>query len=903
MERVPTNNSSSKPPFIPASERIKNQKAVIMEKWLARVSDEIPAAKTKPGIQIRDGLPIFLDKLCIALTPESFKSNSQNEVKEISQHHGKQRANLEGYSLVQMLQEYQILREVIINALEGHGKITNDEQDIIFSSIEQGMLEASQQFEMLSQREGKASRTLIDGIRDHAIIRTDIEGRILDWNSGAEKLLGWKKEEILGKNAAIIFIPEDLAAYDDEKEKEIATLKGKAEDKRWHIRKDGTRFYANGIMNSLIDNEGKTFGFIKVLRDDTELLRIEQEKKLAEKLAETTRKQLYDFFTQSPTAMVILEGPNHLFRLANRPYQKLVGRKVIGKTVLEAFTEEEVKRFIPYLDSVYKTGEPFIGREMPFNIPNEAGEIQEHWVNVNYFPHFDERGHVKGILCDVHEVTDMVKAKMAIQESELNFRQITNMLPNIVWTAKPDGYIDWQSDKYVEFTGKRIDTLFNSKESPMHPDDIAITAKKWNDSITSGKVYEVEHRLKTQPSGDYRWYLAKAVPILDSSGKIVKWVGSTTDIHDLKMAQMALKASEAQFRLLANSLPQIIWTSRPDGYVDWYNDWWYKYLGLPRGTEWDDVDTLPMHPDDVERSRPLWMESMETGKPFNIEQRFRRGSDGQYRWHLTRGVPIRDEQGKILKWIGANTDIHDHKILVQKLEEEKVLRDRFVAALSHDLRTPLTSARLTAQISRKSYIHDEKIKKAADRIISNLDRVDGMIQDLLDASRLRAGENLPIVYQNCDLVAVANHALEDLKHLHGNRFVLIEDQDKIEGEWDYNGIRRILENLCINAVKYGDSEQPITIQIGRDQNKMASMSIHNQGKSISPEDLKHLFEPFKRASDAQASGKKGWGIGLMLVKGVVDAHGGTIDVNSNDDEGTTFTVKLPISRTDVRKIK
>ena len=613
--------------------------------------------------------------------------------------------------------------------------------------------------------------------------------------------------------------------------------------------------------------------------------------------SDVENNQLYDFFKQSPTPMVILEGPQHFIKLANPPYERLVQRKVVGKTMLEAFSEDEVRHLIPRLDEVYSTGKPFVGREVPLNIRNLHGEIEEHWVNVNYFPYFDEDGKVKGILCDAHEVTDQVHAKIVIQESEARFRQIANTLPNILWTARPDGFIDWQSDKYSEYTGLSTLTKYDSSVSPLHPDDVHITAKKWNHSIATGEVFEVEHRMRRHTDGQYRWQLAKGLPIRDDHGNIIQWVGSTTDIHDLKMAHESLKTSEEQFRTLANSLPLIIWTARTDGFVDWYNDWWYKYLGQGRGTVWDDPEKQPMHPDDISRTWLLWNESLKTGKLFEIEQRFKQGSSGKYRWHLVRGVPVKDENGKILRWVGANVDINDHKDLLQKLQEEKDVRERFVATLSHDLRTPLTSAKLTAQVIRRTFAHEEKVMRSSDRIISNIDRVDSMIQDLLDASRLSAGEPLPLVCEDCELSTVVHSTMEDLRQIHGNRFNVIEDSTDIKGFWDCNGIKRIIENLCNNAIKYGDPHLPITVRISCHSKDIVDLSVHNFGKPIPSEEIKHLFEPYRRAADAHTTGKKGWGIGLMLVKGVVDAHNGHIEVTSKKEEGTTFSIKLPVKFT------
>ncbi|MFY0524253.1 ATP-binding protein [Archangium gephyra] len=326
---------------------------------------------------------------------------------------------------------------------------------------------------------------------------------------------------------------------------------------------------------------------------------------------------------------------------------------------------------------------------------------------------------------------------------------------------------------------------------------------------------------------------------------------------------------------------------RLDFFVDWYNDWWFKYLELPRGTRWDDPDTLPMHPEDVERTRPRLKEAVETGNDFFMEQRFRRGSDGQYRWHLVRGVPIRDPEGRIVKWVGANTDIHDLKTVTAHLEEERDLRERFVATLTHDLRTPLTAATLNAHMLARKGSDPAVLYKLTARISENLDRADRMIRDLLDANRLRAGEGLPLEISECELSALAQETLEELSLVHGDRFVLNAHQ-AIQGYWSCSGMRRILENLCNNAIKYGARDHPVTVSVTQHGPDEVSVSVHNWGPPIPPEDQKLLFQQYRRMDSAQ----KGWGLGLTLVEGLAKAHRGTVRVESTRETGTTFTVTV-----------
>jgi signal transduction histidine kinase len=397
-------------------------------------------------------------------------------------------------------------------------------------------------------------------------------------------------------------------------------------------------------------------------------------------------------------------------------------------------------------------------------------------------------------------------------------------------------------------------------------------------------------RIQGGPLEDH-YYNFTYVQVTDSDGKPYGVYDHAIDVTDRVLARKALVESEERFRLIANALPLIVWTATPDGYVDWYNDWWFNYLEMPRGTKWDDPEKQPMHPDDIPRTWARWRESLETGKPYNIEQRFRRGSDGQYRWHLVRAEAVRDSAGNIVKWAGANADIHDQKEFTVRLEQERELRERFVATLSHDLRSPLTAAKISAQLLVRKLGDPESILKLAGQIAGSLDRADQMIRDLLDANRIKAGEKLPIEIEECDLCKIASDTLADLTTVHGDRFRL-QGYFSIQGYWSVSGIRRILENLCNNAIKYGGDSCPVTVSLIQESNTV-QIEVHNEGTPIPLKDQESLFEPFRRTELAQAGGQKGWGLGLTLVRGIAEAQGGNVSVISDPEHGTTFRVVLP----------
>ena len=234
---------------------------------------------------------------------------------------------------------------------------------------------------------------------------------------------------------------------------------------------------------------------------------------------------------------------------------------------------------------------------------------------------------------------------------------------------------------------------------------------------------------------------------------------------------------------------------------------------------------------------------------------------------------------------------------VNELKHERDLRERFVATLSHDLRTPLTAAKMSVQLINRNAQTLPANRKLAQRIDDGIDRMDSMIRDLLDASRVRAGERLPLEIAACELNQVVTDTLDELRTIHGDRFCLHEDA-KIEGYWSKGEIRRIIENLASNAIKYGAVHRPVSIFISR-KGEYAQIAVHNEGSPIAPEDQENLFVAFKRIEASSPAGLKGWGLGLSLVKGLTEAHGGNVTVESSDASGTCFCVNLPL---DSRKI-
>jgi signal transduction histidine kinase len=228
----------------------------------------------------------------------------------------------------------------------------------------------------------------------------------------------------------------------------------------------------------------------------------------------------------------------------------------------------------------------------------------------------------------------------------------------------------------------------------------------------------------------------------------------------------------------------------------------------------------------------------------------------------------------------------DERSKLESLHREAESREKFVSALAHDLRNPLTAARVSAELISQHARQTELSGTLSSKVIANLNRMDKMLRDLLDVSRLASGAPILLKWEPCELVAIVQELFRDLSTIYGNRFVL-NARDSFRGYWGAEGLRRAIENLLSNAVKYGTQGTPVTVTLKR-IDEMIRISVHNEGNPISSEEQGQLFRPFIRTRSAMESGKKGWGLGLILAKSVAEAHYGRIEVESSLETGTTF---------------
>jgi PAS domain S-box-containing protein len=381
-----------------------------------------------------------------------------------------------------------------------------------------------------------------------------------------------------------------------------------------------------------------------------------------------------------------------------------------------------------------------------------------------------------------------------------------------------------------------------------------------------------------------------------------------TDISESRMAKEALKKSEQHFRGLANAMPQIVWTARSDGLIDYYNQRWFDYTGMTydQSLEWAREPAL--HPDDVQKCIEQWTHSFTTGEPYQIEYRLKRVSDGTYRWHLGRALAIRNESGQIGRWFGTSTDIDDHKraeaeisVLNETLEQRVTERtaqleaankelEAFSYSVSHDLRAPLRAINGFARIVSENFSAQlpEKGRQYLERICEGGKRMGELIEDLLRFSQL---SRQPVNRRTVDTVEVVQNVIEDLKPQQNGREIDVRLTKLPSCEGDPGLLKQVWVNLISNAIKYTRDRKPAIVEIGWSSiNGESVYFVRDNGTGFDMQYANKLFGVFERLHRSDEF--EGTGVGLAIVQRIVHRHGGRVWAEASVDRGATFSFTL-----------
>jgi PAS domain S-box-containing protein len=347
--------------------------------------------------------------------------------------------------------------------------------------------------------------------------------------------------------------------------------------------------------------------------------------------------------------------------------------------------------------------------------------------------------------------------------------------------------------------------------------------------------------------------------------------------------------------MLADSLPQIVWVTRPDGYHLYYNRHWFEYSGLTfdeaKGTGWSRL----LHPDDLQRSIDRWTLALQTGQPYEIEYRFKRASDGVYRWFLGRALPVKNERQEIVQWFGTCTDIDDRKRAEENLRLASAEKDQFLAMVSHELRTPLSAILGYAQLLQFDMLTADERKKAIASIENNAKAQAQLIEDMLDVSRIISGK-LKIEPRVIDLKRVVRASIASVEPAAAGREIVVESEfadDDCYVNADAARLQQVIGNLLTNAIKFSSDGGRVRVRV-QCGNLSHTLEVADQGHGIAPDFLPHVFERFRQGDSSSTRQHAGLGLGLAISRHLVDMHGGTLTAMSEGlGKGATFVVSFP----------
>jgi PAS domain S-box-containing protein len=521
---------------------------------------------------------------------------------------------------------------------------------------------------------------------------------------------------------------------------------------------------------------------------------------------------------------------------------------------------------------------------------------------------------VRGVVENFRDVTEQRRAAEALRESEQHYRALADSMPVMVYTCRPDGQCDYCNRRWYDYTGQPAGRAEGTGwAEASHPADREATRAAWEEAVCAGRPYEREQRLRAA-DGSYRWFLCRAEPLRDGRGQVVKWFGNCTDIQQMKKAREIQTESERRLMLALETAKLGAWQLDLASGAVVCSERFRTYFGLPRGSAVTYPQLLGLiHPDDREPARAAAERAVAQRTDYEAEYRAVR-PDGSTRWIYARGRPVYGPGNVPLRLVGMTQDVTERKHLeeelrqrAERLAEADRRKDEFLAMLSHELRNPLAPIANAVQVLKQAGHDDPQCTWARGVIARQAQHLTRLIDDLLDVSRVTRGK-VQLRTEPVELRAVLDRAVETSRPLIDARrheLTVSLPPAPMRVEADPTRLAQVVSNLLNNAAKYTPeggriwlSAEPGSAPAGpAGGNGGVVVRVRDTGAGIAPDFLPHVFDLFTQGEHSLARSEGGLGIGLALVRRLVELHGGTVEAASDGPgRGSEFVLRLPALR-------
>jgi PAS domain S-box-containing protein len=498
--------------------------------------------------------------------------------------------------------------------------------------------------------------------------------------------------------------------------------------------------------------------------------------------------------------------------------------------------------------------------------------------------------------------------------SEFQLGMVVDAIPGFVWSALPDGHIEFCNQRWLDYTKMSLDEVRGGElAAAVHPQDKSDFVERWRAAVTQGHPFEAEARIR-RADGCYRWFLIRAVPLREVHGGISRWYGTNIDIEDLKRAQEEiternraeerLLESEARFQMMADTAPVLIWMTGTDGLCNYFNKPWLEFTGRSMEQEVGMGWLEGVHPDNVQGCLDGFLPAFHARKPFRMQYRLRR-ADGEYRWVIESGIPRYTGGGEFAGYIGSNIDITDLKRAEEERERLRQVQaelahinrvttmGELAASIAHEIKQPISAAHTNAKTSLRWLGRDqpdiEEAREAVSRIIQDVTRASEIISRIRVLFKKGEPQRGPV-----DVNEVIGEMISLLRSEAGRHAISIHTElahelPKVSA--DRVQLQQVLMNLMLNgieAVSEGKVAGHLTIKSQQNSEDQVLISVSDSGIGLPSERADKVFDAFFTTKP------QGTGMGLSISQSIIESHGGRLWATGNPDHGATFQFTLPV---------